>query len=818
MKFVQNMRSSASLFLYLAGLLSASAQVFIGTNAPGTATNYPVVVDASTANLSFTVAGTASTYSYVLVRRGSAPTDSTYDFSSQVNGQTNAVHLEQPEVAPGTYYVRVRTPAGSLTHAFTLLVETNCPDSRTAARPVTKPLTSQAAGVATNGTFQYFRVELTTNTLWRIQLDSTNQAAPDLYVHRGQLPTGSAFLKRSVSLTNDVVVFSASEGTPGAYFIGVYASGGPAGGVPYTLGISPVVPQTLVWDPGTTHLGTQVYTNLTGVAGDYYFRITTANPSLGAWRTALRVLNANDANLYLSRSVLPTPEVADFKSERAGSDGVLLGLTSQFLPSEEWYLLVRARAGAEWTLVSGSPFVMDLGTVATDGSSGSGDVEMGPEGMRFFSATAPANMLAWRLWLNGLTNSLYVKKTSLPLATNSTYYELTQPAQMLVVPPYLSVGQYFIGVAGAAGTVVNLDSRQHTIVDLDYGSVTNANVTGFGYTTYRVQVPPQQIAWQLDLPSTGGNPNLALRRNTVPNENNNDAFSELTGNITDNITLVPPVLSDGTFYITVYGTNAHQFTLQNGPAVVTDINYVSTTLNDDPTRVGWRFYRVTDINQQLGSLGWDLFLTNFAPGTRIALRRNSAPSLWTFRNPNPTPANYYDVLSTADFLQRPAHQADVWYIGVYNPTNALGPFTLVTQELQATPLADSTPLFRSNVLAGRWDFFRIQLTQPDVQGGTNPGPVLGWDLRLTNVTSGSPKLVVRREGFPTNLTSTINPAGATWPSGGQWVAGADWTRRTFSAEGTNEDGRILAMGSHQDGLPGRWMHRQPPLIKDDPLV
>ena len=48
---------------------------------------------------------------------------------------------------------------------------------------------------------------------------------------------------------------------------------------------------------------------------------------------------------------------------------------------------------------------------------------------------------------------------------------------------------------------------------------------------------------------------------------------------------------------------------------------------------------------------------------------------------------------------------------------------------------------------------------------------------LTNVTSGSPQLVVARDFHPVFLnTLGVNPnAGANWPSAGRWVAGRDWT-------------------------------------------
>jgi len=79
-------------------------------------------------------------------------------------------------------------------------------------------------------------------------------------------------------------------------------------------------------------------------------------------------------------------------------------------------------------------------------------------------------------------------------------------------------------------------------------------------------------------------PNIAIRRNFVPNEFNNDAYSEVPGTVTDSISLVPPTLSDGTFYVTVYGTNTYNCTLQSGPPAVTDINFTSVSLNDDPNR------------------------------------------------------------------------------------------------------------------------------------------------------------------------------------------------------------------------------------------
>lgn len=805
----------------IGGLLPGTlglAQTFTGTNAPGGATNFTFSISAAATNLALTLPGSATAYSSLMIRRGMPPTDTAYDFSSQVMG-TNAVYLELPEAAPGTYYCRVRTPVASAAHAFTLTVETNLSDLRTAQKPVTRLLTNSAPvfGVATVSSRHYFRIELATNLGWQIRLETTNSTQPHVYVRNGQIPSESAFTKASTGATNDSIAVLPKDTMTGPAYIGVFASGLILPQT-YKLVIEPLNVRTLAWDPGLTHEGTMGFTNDNGLGGDYYFRITTDNPSLQAWRTALKV-TAGEADVYLTKDDLPSPSnvPTDQRSERMGSDGFVLP-ASKFSYNQEWFILVKAVEGAQWTLVSGTPYVTpNLPIVAPDDPSGGGEFEVGPEGIRYFSSTVPADSLAWRFWLNGSNNVIYLRQNRVPL-DRPAEYELSQPGQMLVVPPYLVGGaQYFVGIPGPPHSRIRVDSRQQRLESLAYDSTVTANVTGYGYITYKIDVPSNSITWQITLSSTNGNPNLAVRRGFVPNESNNDAFSDLGAGNTDQVTLVPPPqtglpgLSGGSFYLTVYGSNAFHFKLENNPAVVTDIRYVDVVTNDQPTRVGWRFFRVGDILEQQSSLGWDLLLTNFTPGTRIALRRTKAPGIWSDRSHAPpqlpvtTARTYYDYLSAADFLQRPGHEAEVWYVGVYNPSNALGNFTLITRQLQTASIADNTPVVRTNVPAGRWDFYSISVPTNLVSSG---GEILGWDVRLINVTYGLPKLVIRRDGVPTNnvrsTLSVVPPFDTNWPSLQQWAASADWTRRAQSSIGTNEDGRILAMGVGRPLEPGTY--------------
>ena len=759
----------------------AQSYALYGTNQPGTAQNFSINVSAGVSNLAVSVDNAPTVYSHLLLKAGVAPSDTDYDFVAAQNGGANAINLEAPEFKATNYVLRVRTPSGSLAHPFTLTVATNVGTIRTIARAATKGIASTNQGTLVAPAWHYYRVEIPTNMPgWRVQLSTTNNG-PDLYIQRDSPPDANLYLKRSTSLTNDDIAFAASELTPGAYYIGVFQ---PSASSAYTLRTEVINFTTLTWDPGSTHLGTQVYNHPNTNGGDYFFKITTQNTALGAWRTALNV-STGEANIYLAKGTPPSLANNLYKSERTNSsDGFVIASTA-FNSGEDWYYLVRAQPGAQWNLVSGEPFVTDLGTVTGNGSSGSTNV-VGAEGMRFYQTTLPGNAVAWRLWLNGITNHVMVKKTGVPLSGAS---DLSQQAQMLVVPSYLVGGQsYFVGVNGAPGTVVNLDSRLQSFTDIPFVSSTNLTVTGYGYSTFRVQVPSDQLAWQMSVVVSNGNPNLAVRRNFIPNENNNDAYSEIASNVTDSITLVPPTLANGTFFITVYSTNNYTCVLQSGNPEFTEISYVGETTNTDTNRTGWRFFKVSNIAEQLGSLGWDLYLTNHAPGTRLAIRRNAAPGVWNYRNPNPGVAGSYDFISTGDFLQRPGHQADVWYVGVFNTNAPLGAFTLVTRELTAEPIAFNGGTATRTVPAGKWQFFRVDA----------PSDILGWDLRLHSVTSGLPQLVVRREFLPISLVNIGFSAPITitnWPSGHQWVAGADWTARNFSSDGTiNESGRVLTMG------------------------
>ena len=548
----------------------------------------------------------------------------------------------------------------------------------------------------------------------------------------------------------------------------------------------------LTWDPGTSHVGTQIRSQPHTLGGPFVFKLVTQGTSVGGWRSALNVI-AGEANLYLRSGQPPTQLTYDFASTAVGSDGWVLP-SSQFNASEAWFFLVDAAPGATWNLVTGEPFVLDLGELPNPNSSGTTNVPVGAERWRFFRTTPPAGTLAWQLYLNGSPSPIYVRKDSIPL---TGYYDKLQSAAALLVPDYVQAdNSYYVAVPGNPGQALSLTSKQQPVVDLAFDSSTNGvSITGFPYRTYRVSVPIDQIAWEIRATPTAGDANVSARRAKVPNEWENDAFSEVPGSVEDSFTLVPPWLSDGTFYLTTYAGGSHTYNLRNGEPTISPRPFVGVTTNDAPTRAGWRFYVLTNLSEQIGYLGWELDLSNHVAGTEIALRRNAVPGRWFYRANGATYPNYgaVDYSGSAGFLQRPGHQADIWYIGLYEPETALGSFHLRTRTIPAPVVGFSNSgTDVAGLASARWTYFRIDV----------PADAEGWYLRLTNVTAGTPQLAIRRDLLPDAIGGWLYGHG--WTTGAQTSPTTDATGLSYRADGVQEAGQVFMAGQNNPVQAGTY--------------
>jgi hypothetical protein len=430
---------------------------------------------------------------------------------------------------------------------------------------------------------------------------------------------------------------------------------------------------------------------------------------------------------------------------------------------------VAKTAGAQWSLFAGRLWVQELGQLRWTDSNADGQYDIGekalasgpsspvtvpPEGMRFFRGAVPVGTLGWSLWLRGDFRPLMIKKARVPFSNENDH---SQQGQMLLVPPYLDSGEsYFLSFSGTPGESVSLDSRiQEVRTDLAFGASVTAEVTADDppFQVFRVQVPVDQIGWEIATTALSGDPNICARRRNLGSENENDAYSEVAGSVKDSFTMVPDFLTDGTWYITVYGYGPYKYTLKNANPTITPTNYTSSQTNDETTRAGWRYYSLNNIgpnlDAQLQNLGWELNLAGQVSGTEIAIRRNALPSRWNYRTSG---ENFYtytysdkrnNLSGDRGFLQDPGHQADVWYVGVYSPSAALGAF-----QLYAAPIVPADVQFDGgsrtvqSLAPGRWSY--VKVTVPEVGKG--------WDVRLSNVTGEMPYVVIKRDVLPNDYT------------------------------------------------------------------
>ncbi len=581
-------------------------------------------------------------------------------------------------------------------------------------------------------------------------------------------------------------------------------------------------PPALAWDPGMVDEGTATVSQPSPAPGQYFFRISTQSAKV--WRTRLNVYSG-EAHLHIAKGQLPEPGLPWTRSSaRTGSDAIVLS-DSDFAAGESWYVLVEATGDDNgWSLASGDPYVKDLGMLPFTDANGDGafnigeDVRnggvtgqtMGPEGVAFFKVTLPPNVPAWSLWMHGAENLIGVRKNYVPALFRTTpVADRRQNGSLLLVPPYLGQGSdsYFVSVLGEPGSSYSMDSRIQRIEDMDFdGTVEDIVVADSPpYRVFRVEVPAEQVIWDLSLERVGGDPNICVRKQTVPAEADNDAFSEAKGEVDDSITLVSPELANGTWFVTVYGAGPYRVNLKSGTPVITDLGYRSAVSNDQPERSGWRYYRVPDIASQLGTLGWQLNLENAPQGTEIAIRRALAPGTWKKRINGATSTStvrHADFSSANGILQRVDHEADIWYVGVYQPNLALGNFTLRLSDIVAgTGVFDGMETAVTDQIEGEWRYFRINVPED--------AALLGWHVDITGVEGETTaKISVRRDRLPPAPTSagTVAPHQDTWPSGAGWSQTDDFTAQMRNHDGVDATGRqfLAAKGPKRPLQPGTY--------------
>ncbi|HWX23245.1 MAG TPA: pre-peptidase C-terminal domain-containing protein [Candidatus Binatia bacterium] len=249
------------------------------------------------------------------------------------------------------------------------------------------------------------------------------------------------------------------------------------------------------------------------------------------------------------------------------------------------------------------------------------------------------------------------------------------------------------------------------------------------------------------------------------------------------------------------GTGSSSFTLTSyGPLTVSNIGTLDNSGATD--------LLVTNTNEA-GQFGAFQFIV--PPGTlavQLSLENRVGNPTMTLGADSQLPGGY-------DSYGNDGGQAYTWnsstFINIANPapTN----YTLMVQSIASggdasyrvrvhalvpQPVSFDGGFFTvSGQAAGAWQYFSI----------TVPTNAFGWDIRLTNATSGNPYLYVCRDLLP----SASNPnywtpvSSTTWPSGYQWQAGYDWTGEYYDNNRAYRYGQVLQMGMGNPLQPGNYL-------------
>ncbi len=570
--------------------------------------------------------------------------------------------------------------------------------------------------------------------------------------------------------------------------------------------------QLLTWDTGTAAVGTAPVNQPSTAAGLYYYKIVAR--STAVWRTRLTVASG-EANMWLHRGAIPAPLTsASYSASQVGSDGILLS-PELFAAGQEWFIIVQATGpSSTWKLASGEAYVRNLGNLPFTDTNNNGSYNLGepvqdggvanqvmdPEGVAFFRVTLPANTPAWALWAAGGNNLIGVRKNQVPLLfAPSLLADRKQASSLLLVPPYLGLGvdSYFVSMKGAPGSMYSLDSRIQTVENMAFdGATAPITPTTSPYRVFSVEVPAEQVIWDLSLERINGDPNFAVRKQFIPSEFENDAYSEVAGAVNDSLTLVAPELTNGIWYVTLYGADSYEARLRSGTPVITDVAYRDLITNDATTRVGWRYYRVPNITSQLGTLGWQLTLADAPIKTELAIRRALPPGRWDKRTGGTggkSTVAVSDFSSTNGVLQEVDHEADIWFIGVNQALLPLGAFRLTLDDIRAKPASlDNLNELVTDQLESTWNYYRIE-----VPANSN---LLGWHLHLSEIMGAPlPKISVRRDRLPPKQGAGSVGAGQNnWPSGATWDQTMDFTGVSKNNDGKDVTGQQFFAAKGQD--------------------
>jgi len=644
------------------------------------------------------------------VKRGGAPTISSYDYRPYQAGNSEIVTVSDPTEGP--WFVMIRGYGAfadvTLVATYALLV-----------MPLQNgvPVSSFSGSAASERLFR-LDVPVGAQTL-EIKISGGTGDA-DLYVKRGDAPTPTSYDYRPYVVGNNETV-TVSSPAGGTWFVMVRGYGAYSG---VTLQATYAPQVALLQNGGPVN-------NVSGsAASEQMFRLDVP---VGAQSLEIKISGGTgDADLYVRRDALPTTTSYDYRPYLAGNNETV---TVSSPAGGAWFVMVRgssAFAGVTLQATYGPQVTALQNGVPVNGLSGSAASE------RMFRVDVPAGVQTLEIKISGGTGDadLYVRRDALPTTTTYDYRPYQTGNNETVGLSNPAGGAWFVMVRGyGAFADVTLQATYVPQVTPLQNGVPVGGLFGSAGSErlFQLDVPAGARTLEIRISGGTGDADLYVRRGAAPTTASWDSRPYLTGN-NETVTVFNP--AGGSWFIMVYG---HQ--------QFADVT-VQATYSPGVTRL----QNAVPVNGLSGSE--QLFQLDVPAGTQTLEIRTlggaGEADLYVKRDALPTTASFDYASSLAGNYERvtvsnPA--AGSWFVMVRGDDQLYSDVTVVAAYTpDVTTLRNAVAVRDLSGIVNSERLFRLEV----------PAGVQSLEIRTFNGV-GDVDLYVKRGAAPTTSSYDYHP-------------------------------------------------------------
>ncbi len=469
------------------------------------------------------------------VRRGAAPTTTTYDYRPYKVGNNETVLVESP--AAGTWYIMLR--------GYTAFAGLTLQASYSASITVV----TLSNGVSVSGLSdvtageKYYKIDVPSGQT-KLQISISGGTGDcDLYVKQGALPTTASYDYRPFLSGNNESV-SVDNPTAGTWYIMLRA---------YSTYTGVTLLASYTGGVGTLLSNGVPVTGLSGAqASSKIYRI-----EVPAGQTNLEIKisgGTGDCDLYVKRGTAPTTTDYDYRPFLSGNEETV---TVSNPTAGTWYIMLRG-----YSAYSGVTLVATYGTVLTleDGVPISGIAgSSGSE--KVYKIEVPSGQSVLQISISGGTGNcdLYVRRGAVPTTSTWDYRPYLSGNNETVTVNNPPAGTWYIMLrARTAYSGVTLKADYwftESIKVLNNGvPVTDISGPAGSEKLYRISVPAGQTKFEIQISGGTGDADLYVKRGAAPTTSDYDYRPYEIGN-NETVTVNNP--QSGDWFIMIRGYHAY---------------------------------------------------------------------------------------------------------------------------------------------------------------------------------------------------------------------------------------------------------------------